>query len=156
MFLHLDIYFGIWNCNKKHELATSVLCLQVSASTWTDCVTGTWCQGLFNGNTCINVILANPSIQRSLRFSWSVSSVTQSCLTLCDHMDCSMPGLPVHHQLLEFTQTYVHWGHEDKIFLIDLFKKYDWCLAVTFAFTFRFNSFLKNSTLECQRLGHIV
>ena len=36
------------------------------------------------------------------------SSVTQSCLTLCDPMNCSMPGLPVHHQLLEFTQTHVH------------------------------------------------
>ena len=36
------------------------------------------------------------------------SSVTQSCLTLCDHMNCSMPGLPVHHQLPEFTQTLVH------------------------------------------------
>ena len=34
------------------------------------------------------------------------SSVAQSCLTLCDPMDCSMPGLPVHHQLLEFTQTH--------------------------------------------------
>ena len=40
---------------------------------------------------------------------WSVSSVTQSCLTLCDPMNCSMPGLPVHHQLLESTQTHVHW-----------------------------------------------
>ena len=37
------------------------------------------------------------------------SSVTQSCLTLCDPMDCSTPGLPVHHQLLDFTQTHVHW-----------------------------------------------
>ena len=37
------------------------------------------------------------------------SAVTQSCLTLCDPMDCSMPGLPVHHQLPEFTQTCVHW-----------------------------------------------
>ena len=37
------------------------------------------------------------------------SAVAQSCLTLCDPMDCSMPGLPVHHQLLEFTQTHVHW-----------------------------------------------
>ena len=36
------------------------------------------------------------------------SSVAQSCLTLCDHMNCSTPGLPVHHQLLEFTQTHVH------------------------------------------------
>ena len=37
------------------------------------------------------------------------SSVTQSCLTLCDPMDCSTPGLPVHPQLPELTQTHVHW-----------------------------------------------
>ena len=37
------------------------------------------------------------------------SSVAQSCPTLCHPMDCSTPGLPVHHQLLEFTQTHVHW-----------------------------------------------
>ena len=37
------------------------------------------------------------------------SSVTQSCPTLWDPVDCSTPGLPVHHQLLEFTQTHVHW-----------------------------------------------
>ena len=37
------------------------------------------------------------------------SSVTQSCLTLCDPMNHSTPGLPVHHQLLESTQTHVHW-----------------------------------------------
>ena len=35
-------------------------------------------------------------------------SVTKSCLTLCDHMDCSMPGLPVHRYLLEFAQVNVH------------------------------------------------
>ena len=37
------------------------------------------------------------------------SSVAQSCLTLCNPMNRSMPGLPVHHQLSEFTQTHVHW-----------------------------------------------
>ena len=37
------------------------------------------------------------------------SSVTQLCLTLCNPMDCSVPGLPVHHQLPEFTQTHIHW-----------------------------------------------
>ena len=36
------------------------------------------------------------------------SSVAQSCLTLCDPMDCSTSGLPVHHQLPEFTRTHVH------------------------------------------------
>ena len=37
------------------------------------------------------------------------SSVAQSCPTLCDPVDCSTPGLPVHHQLLELTQTHFHW-----------------------------------------------
>ena len=43
---------------------------------------------------------------------WSqvqVSSVTQLCPTLCNHMNHSTPGVPVHHQLLQFTQTQVHW-----------------------------------------------
>ena len=47
----------------------------------------------------------NSHIIHSVQFS----SVTQSCLTLCDPMDCSTPGFPVHHQLLEPTQTHVHW-----------------------------------------------
>ena len=38
----------------------------------------------------------------------SVSSVPQSCPTLCDLMDCRTPGFPVHHQLLELTRTHIH------------------------------------------------
>ena len=45
---------------------------------------------------------------RFLHFSVQFSSVAQSCPTLCDPMDCSTPGLPVHHQLPEVTQTHVH------------------------------------------------
>ena len=44
--------------------------------------------------------------------AWSApqfSSVSQSCLTLCNPMRHSTPGLPVHHQLPEYTQTYVYW-----------------------------------------------
>ena len=37
------------------------------------------------------------------------SSVAQSCPTLCNPMNCSTSGLPVHHHFLEFTQTHVHW-----------------------------------------------
>ena len=40
------------------------------------------------------------------------SSVAQSCPTLCDPMNCSTPGLPVHHHLPEFTQTHVHRVHD--------------------------------------------
>ena len=47
--------------------------------------------------------------QAVLYFSFSsVHSVAQSCPTLCDPMNRSTPGLPVHHQLPEFTQTHVH------------------------------------------------
>ena len=48
-----------------------------------------------------NVIATRMDLQFSL--------VVQSCLTLGDPVDCSTPGLAVHHQLLEFTQTHVHW-----------------------------------------------
>ena len=41
-------------------------------------------------------------------FSVQFSSVAQSCPTLCDPLNCSTAGLPVHHQLPEFTQTHVH------------------------------------------------
>ena len=44
--------------------------------------------------------IANHSVQ--------FSSLTQSCLTLCDPMNCSTPGLPVHQQLPELTQTHIH------------------------------------------------
>ena len=55
-------------------------------------------------------------LQHSLFFNCLVvtsihqfSSVAQSSPTLWDPMDCSIPGLPVHHQLVEFTQTHAHW-----------------------------------------------
>ena len=58
-----------------------------------------------------------PSADEWIRKQWYIytmeyavqfSSVAQSCLTLCDPMNHSMPGLPVHHQLPEFTQTHAH------------------------------------------------
>ena len=52
---------------------------------------------------CCRQILYHLSHQGSL-----FSPVAQSCPTLCDPVDCSTPGLPVHHQLPEFTQTHVH------------------------------------------------
>ena len=52
-----------------------------------------------NGNGCTTL--------NTLQFS-SVNSVAQSCPTLCDPMDRSTPGLPVHHQLPELAQTHVH------------------------------------------------
>ena len=48
------------------------------------------------------------SVSFSSLFSLQFGSVTQSCMTLCDPMNRSTPGFPVHHQLPEFTQTHVH------------------------------------------------
>ena len=45
----------------------------------------------------------NPNVK------YQFSSVAQSCPTLCNPMNCSTPGLPVHHQLPEFTQTHMRW-----------------------------------------------
>ena len=52
----------------------------------------------------------NAGVFHSSATTFQFSSViTQLCPTICDPMDCRMPGFPVHHQLLEFTQTHVHW-----------------------------------------------
>ena len=53
-------------------------------------------------NTWMEILLCH-------RLIVQFSSVTQSCPTLCDPMNRSTPGLPVHHQLPESTQTHVHW-----------------------------------------------
>ena len=45
-------------------------------------------------------------------YIYQFSSVAQSCPTLCDPMDCSMSGFPVHHQLPELAQTHVHWVND--------------------------------------------
>ena len=79
----------------------------------------------FAANTAVRVwLLAHEALEPSLGNKSSASechssaviwvelvqfsSVAQSCPTLCNPMDCSTPGLPVHHQLPEFTQTHVH------------------------------------------------
>ena len=64
-------------------------------------------QSFHLGSGFLNLI--RPTLTALLFFLSQFNSVTQSCPTLCDPMNRSMPGLPVHHQLLEFTQTYVHW-----------------------------------------------
>ena len=60
----------------------------------------------FNYNSINNYVTFDKSLILSHLFQFS--SVFQSCPTICNPMKCSTPGLPVHHQLLEFTQTHVH------------------------------------------------
>ena len=55
-----------------------------------------------------SLFLLKPHTCWRVSLNLQFSSVAQLCRTLCDPMDCSTPGLPVHHQLPEFTQTHVH------------------------------------------------
>ena len=58
-----------------------------------------------------SLVTLRPSLSSSVGsvyLTFTFSSVAQSCPTLCDPMNRSTPGLPVHHQLPEFTQTHVH------------------------------------------------
>ena len=70
-----------------------------------------WFQNLHKTGSFVSSWVAQPQLfpgvwetQKCLKFS----SVAQLCPTLCDPMDCSTPGLPVHHQLSELAQTHVH------------------------------------------------
>ena len=51
---------------------------------------------------------AEDNKKRWQEYTDQIRSVAQSCPTLCNPMNCSTPGLPVHHQLPEFTQTHVY------------------------------------------------
>ena len=59
------------------------------------------------GKECVKEVWCHPAYLTNMQNQFS--SVAQSCPTFCDPMNCSMPGLPVHHQPLELTQTHVHW-----------------------------------------------
>ena len=64
-------------------------------------------QGEWKNVQKTKIVASGPITLWQIR-SDQVSLVTQSCLTLCDPMNCSTPGLPVHHQLPELTETHVH------------------------------------------------
>ena len=59
-------------------------------------------------DTIRSIGVSSPSASKPILSSVQFSSVAQSCPTLCDPMDCSMPGFPVHHQLPKLAQTHVH------------------------------------------------
>ena len=61
------------------------------------------------GQEYVKAVYCHPTYLTYVQSSVQFSSVIQSCPTLYDPMDCSTPGLPVHHQLLEPSQTHVHW-----------------------------------------------
>ena len=81
----------------KHDSAIKKNKIMPSAATWMD------------PEIIILSELSQKATNTYLMCSVQFSSVAQSCPTLCDLMDCSTPGFRIHCQLLEFTQTHVHW-----------------------------------------------
>ena len=70
-----------------------------------------WSSDMLNSLSSHKIKHLSPyNFQHAYYISQSVSSVAQSCPTLCNPMDCSTPGFPIHHQLPELTQTHVHWA----------------------------------------------
>ena len=98
-----SLSFSISTSNEYSTLIplglTDLISLQSKGLSRVFSSTSVWKNQLFN---------IQPSLWSTSYIHASVSSVAQSCLTLCDPMNCSMPGLPVHHQLPEFTQTHVY------------------------------------------------
>ena len=114
-------------------LTKSLSCIWLFATLWAGALqslsmgfsrknTGMGCHALLMGiflTQGSNPIFYASCIGRQILYRWATreankdgiqfSSVAQSCPTLCDPMNCSTPGLPVHHQFPEFTQTHVHW-----------------------------------------------
>ena len=88
-----DINLGVLTCLRRRGTCTHT------------------CQSLCQCD-CIHLFLfSDTSVMQSIStfiISVQFNSVTQSCPILCNPMNRSMPGLPIHHQLLEFTQTHVH------------------------------------------------
>ena len=73
----------------------------------------TWATGFLHRVSASNLFIPSKDSISSVFCSIQFSSLAQSCLTLCDPMNRSTPGLPVHHQLPESTQTHVHRVGDD-------------------------------------------
>ena len=77
---------------------------------------GSWIAGRFFTSGPLGKLKGHHICNKNIVLFWIIffiiqfSSVAQLCPTLCDPMNRSTPGLPVHHQLPEFTQTHVHWA----------------------------------------------
>ena len=98
----------------RYELVSNAIYLEESR---TECDCKRWDGGMFSIvqmqlTNQVNIALTEARIlnvfKKQKQTSVQFSSVAHSCPTLCNLMNCSTPGLPVHHQLLEFTQIHFH------------------------------------------------
>ena len=109
---HKDNYEGGWKQKSpRYQLFNTFFVLfQGTHSLRTFCLPISWPSPYSQFSYYGLTTYYGQSIQYLIQYLDSVqfSSVTQSCPTLCNPMNCSTPGLPVHHKLPEFTQTHVH------------------------------------------------
>ena len=95
----------MWRTNRKKRTFSRWLIIRKSWRVWVHQLERSKFMQM-NKTLCETKTQVKPTIiLKCLQFT----SLTQSCLTLGDPMNCNTPGLPVHHQLPEFTQTNVHW-----------------------------------------------
>ena len=95
-----------WVINKQKRCSTSLIIREMQIKTTRD-ITSHGSKWPSSKNKCWRGCGENRTL---LYHSVQFSSVAQSCLTLCNLVNHSTPGLPVHHQLPDFTQTHVHWA----------------------------------------------
>ena len=102
------MYFLNEKLNGHHEFSPSHTLLSL-ASWWPELLTGKSSGDHAVENILLHIICDKGTLPIIIiLYVHQFSSVAQSCLTLCDPMNHSTPGLPVYHQLLESTQTHVH------------------------------------------------
>ena len=105
VFCHAPHSTSPWTCVQWHLRHLVTYLFHVHFPRWTPKV-----RDHVYGHCAITVIsLRSHMNKQSLFSSVQCTSFAQLSPTLCNPMDCSTPGLPVHHQLPEFTQTHVHW-----------------------------------------------
>ena len=120
MFRLYDNWHEIENCKgydqQKPCIIICQLCQKTATWAWTSCLAPLVLSVLIFEDKYLRTRLLRwhsgkeATCQCSrLKSSVQCSSGAQLCLTLCNPIHCSIPGLPVHHQLPEFTQTHVHW-----------------------------------------------
>ena len=104
---HIYVYtLEFWNCTTDNwGLLFSLSVVSDSVIPWT---VARQASLSFTPRVCSNPCPLSWWCHPVISSCQSVSLVAQLCLTLCNPIDCSTPGLHVHHQLLEFTQTHVH------------------------------------------------
>ena len=106
-------FYGLyspWGCKELDTTEQLSLTLKINLKIFAFLLKNHYCgDKRINLKINIKIIVTSEAILGSEnKLVIQFSSVAQSCPTLCDPMDCSTPGLPVHHQLPEFTQTHVH------------------------------------------------